>query len=150
MIILRLAPLLFIFSAFGASQIEKIFEKESSIKKPFEMRDPFQAPKLKTRQTKRRQEQKNGVLNNIPALGEDVNIDSITVVGLLISGSRRAIIRLGNNETGQTYTLKEGDKIGRSGTVLKAILPGGVILVEEITNVYGEPEFIETVIPISK
>jgi len=46
--------------------------------------------------------------------------------------------------------LKEGMKIGDDGAELKAILPGGIILVEKIVNVYGQEEYLETVIPISK
>ena len=41
-------------------------------------------------------------------------------------------------------------KIGRDKIEVKAILPGGMILVEKITNIYGDDEYIETVIPISK
>ncbi len=46
--------------------------------------------------------------------------------------------------------LREGAKIGEDGAELKAIMPGGVILVEKIINVYGQEEYLETVIPISK
>jgi type IV pilus assembly protein PilP len=46
--------------------------------------------------------------------------------------------------------LKEGMKIGQDEAELKAILPGGIVLVEKIVNVYGQEEFLETVIPISK
>ena len=46
--------------------------------------------------------------------------------------------------------LREGMKIGADQAELKAILPGGIILVEKITNVYGEEEYLETVIPISR
>jgi hypothetical protein len=46
--------------------------------------------------------------------------------------------------------FKEGAKIGAEAAELKAILPGGIVLVEKITNVYGEEEYLETVIPISK
>ena len=41
-------------------------------------------------------------------------------------------------------------KIGEDGAELKAILPGGIIVVEKIVNVYGQEEYLETVIPISK
>ena len=50
----------------------------------------------------------------------------------------------------QQLILREGMKIGKSNAELKAILPGGVIFVEKITNVYNEIEYLETVIPISK
>jgi hypothetical protein len=41
-------------------------------------------------------------------------------------------------------------KLGPNNADIKAILPGGIILVEKVTNIYGEDEFLETVIPISE
>jgi hypothetical protein len=32
---------------------------------------------------------------------------------------------------------------------VKAILPGGIILVEKIRNVYDQDEYLETVLPVS-
>ena len=55
-----------------------------------------------------------------------------------------------NGDGGPIIILKEGMKIGEDGAELKAILPGGIILVEKIVNVYGQEEYLETVIPISK
>ena len=44
--------------------------------------------------------------------------------------------------------LKEGMTLGTQNAVVRAILPGGIVLVEKISNVYGQEEFFETVIPI--
>ncbi len=71
----------------------------------------------------------------------------MTISGVLIGKNRRVIIK---GSEGKTYILSEGEKIGNRGPEIKAILAGGIILVEKITNIYGEPEYIETVVPISK
>ncbi len=70
------------------------------------------------------------------------------VVGVLIGRERRAMVKSGDG--GSIIILKEGMKIGEDGAELKAILPGGIILVEKIVNVYGQEEYLETVIPISR
>jgi type IV pilus assembly protein PilP len=41
-------------------------------------------------------------------------------------------------------------KLGENNAELRAILPGGLILVEKNINIYGEEEYLETVIPIVK
>ena len=40
--------------------------------------------------------------------------------------------------------------LGSNEAEIKAILPGGLILAEKVVNIYGETEYLETVIPISK
>ena len=45
--------------------------------------------------------------------------------------------------------LKEGRTLGKNRAEVRAILPGGVVLVEKITNVYEQDEYIETIIPIT-
>ncbi len=134
--------------SFG--RLEDIFKGETSIKKPFDLRDPFQAPKFKSEKSRARTSRYNGKMNNIPKLKTEFNVENINVVGVLIGKERRVLIKSANQEGSQVYTLKEGEVMGTKGPEIKAILPGGVILVEKITNVYGENEFIETVIPISK
>jgi type IV pilus assembly protein PilP len=60
------------------------------------------------------------------------------------------MINIGKEDQKKIIIMKEGMKIGPDNAELKAILPGGIVLVEKIVNVYGEDEFLETVIPISK
>ena len=48
------------------------------------------------------------------------------------------------------YYIKEGMRIGTNSAEVKAILPGGIVLVEKIRNVYDLDEYLETVIPVSK
>ena len=137
---------LFILSFNSFARVEDLFKGETSIKNPFQLRDPFDAPKFKTAASRAKTSRYNGEMNNIPKYEEAFKVESINVVGVLIGKVRRVMIK----SKDQVFTLKEGEMMGSDGPEIKAILPGGVILVERITNVYGENEFIETVIPISK
>jgi Tfp pilus assembly protein PilP len=149
-----------LFSAGALSDPTNIFEGMTSIKDPFKKRDPFRAPKISP-PSKNKVEGRisDGNYSNIPVLGE-VGIDNIRVVGVIIGKERRAFVRVSGasgegqpaaaSSTGVTYTVKEGQSIGQNDAELKAILPGGIILVEKTTNIYGQEEYLETVIPISK
>ena len=140
--------ILFILSFSAQAKLEDLFsDRKDIIEKPFELRDPFQAPKFKSKGTARRQKEFNGNFErNIKKLDKQVSIDKIEIVGVLIGKDRRVMIREGQT----VYTLKEGERLGVNGPEIKAILAGGIILVEEIVNIYDEPEYIETVIPISR
>ncbi len=141
--------ILMIFIAnISFANIEKIFEGQTSIKKPFELRDPFQPPKFQTINQKKRSASSRGVWSNEKKLEEEVKIEDVKVTGVLIGVKRRVTLQVGTDKT--SYTLREGEPLGLNGPEVKAILPGGIILAEKISNIYGEPEFIETVIPISE
>jgi len=129
-----------------ASKLENLFDSQTSISEPFELRDPFQTPKFKSEKKQKREERLSGIRDEEPKLRGDVPLDQIVITGVLIGKERRVLIQA----VGQTFKMKEEDTIGPNGPKIKAILPGGIILVEQITNIYGEPEYIETVIPISK
>ena len=143
-----LAALLFASLPARTAEIEQVFEEMSEIEEPFSLRDPFQAPKLK-KKAKRESTTpiRKGVFTNVPQLGQ-VSLDDIKITGVLIGPERRAFVKTGKGNI--TYTLKEGMTLGTNNAEIKAILPGGVILVEKITNIYGDLEYLETVIPISK
>jgi type IV pilus assembly protein PilP len=85
-------------------------------------------------------------------------------VGVLLGENRRALAKVANESGGdnnrgmsrereqlseETFILKEGMLIGENDAELKAILPGGIVLVEKITNVYDQEEYLETIIPIT-
>lgn len=158
---------LFVFylGSSNSHAVEKnIFKGLTSIDKPFERRDPFKAPKLRVYKAKVEGKISDGNYSNIPVLG-DVKVSDIAVVGVIIGKERRAFVRLRSGSSGRgpspggnqtqtlstnTYTVKEGQLIGENDAELKAILPGGLILVEKTTNIYGQEEYLETVIPISK
>ncbi len=127
-----------------------IFEGFTSIKKPFELRDPFRPAKIKVERGKDVVGRvSNGVYSNIPVLG-DVELSKLRVVGVIIGKERRAFIKVDGDQDNTTFTIKEGQILGESDAELKAIMPGGLILVEKTTNIYGQEEYLETVVPISK
>ena len=78
------------------------------------------------------------------------DINKIQVSGVLIGNKRRAMIKVSGDVGEKVYTYREGDVLGDKGPEIKAILQGGIILVEQIDNAYGQSEYIETVIPISQ
>lgn len=135
------------------NQGKNILKDKTKIENPFNLRDPFKAPPVKSSKGKLGYEDLGqGRYTNIPDPKLDqVSINQIKLVGVLIGKERRAMINLGGDKGGKKIIiLKEGMKIGPDQAELKAILPGGIVIVEKMINVYGEEEFLETVIPISK
>jgi Tfp pilus assembly protein PilP len=140
--------------ALSASEVQSgrnFFKDKTSIENPFNLRDPFKAPQTKSDVKKTGRGFKitgKGEYSNISETSlEQLNLETLRVVGVLIGKERRAMVTSGGNKI---TILKEGMKIGPEMVELKAILPGGIVLVEKIVNVYGEEEFLETVVPISK
>lgn len=153
--ILLLLSFMFSVGALAAPSagLNNFFKDKTKIDNPFSLRDPFKAPINKGEGKKEGRGftvTGKGQYSNIGDTPLDqISIDSIRVVGVLIGKERRALIN-GGKENKKIIILKEGAKIGPEAAELKAILPGGIVLVEKITNVYGEEEYLETVIPISK
>jgi Tfp pilus assembly protein PilP len=147
MIILKLILILSV-GAMAASEdkVKNFFKDKSRIDKPFELRDPFKAPTFKSeKKSNRFQVGSKGSYTNISE--EKVkSISEIKLVGVLIGKERRAMVSNGKS----VIVLREGAPIGQDGAELKAILPGGIIIVEKMINVYGQEEYLETVIPISR
>ena len=130
--------------------LSNFFRDKTKIEKPFELRDPFRPPQMKTDKSQNKggfYVSGKGQYSNVQ-LATVTSIESIKIVGVLIGRERRAMVK--NGGSGPIIILKEGMKIGEDGAELKAILPGGIIIVEKIVNVYGQEEYLETVIPISK
>lgn len=128
-----------------------VFEGKTSIENPFELRDPFVPPKIKSVQKKKITSKKaDGVFDNRQRIDsvKSYKLDEISIVGVVIGKERRVSIKL--SKENDVFVLKEGDKLGQNKAEIKAILPGGIILVEKVSNIYGEDEYIETVIPISR
>ena len=138
--------MLFMMNICYAGRLDNIFDGITDIEKPFSKRDPFQAPKFQSTATRQNREKFSGVMDNQLRIEGEVKIEEVTIVGVLIGKERRVVLKVADKGP---YTLKEGEKIGYSGPEIKAILAGGIILVEQITNIYGEPEYIETIVPIS-
>ena len=150
---MKLLAFYFMFYIIGAvaapaDPLTNFFKDKTKIEKPFELRDPFKAPQFKSDKSKNKEgfysSGKGQYTNIVEATVKSVN--EIKLVGVLIGKERRALVANGKS----VIILKEGAKIGEDGAELKAILPGGIILVEKMINVYGQEEYLETVIPISK
>jgi type IV pilus assembly protein PilP len=131
-----------------------ILERNSTtIKNPLEMRDPFKRQRVKIG---KRSKTYGGFLkdnkySNLPTIN-DFPITQIRVVGVLLGNNRRAIAKIlvgGDRLSNESYIVKEGMKIGENDAVVRAIVPGGIVLVEKIRNVYDQDEYIETIIPVS-
>lgn len=131
--------------------LDQFFKEKTKIENPLELRDPFKAPLFKGEASEKKWNKGGkGMYSNIT----DVNLEAVQthemkVVGVLIGKERRVLIR-GKDQDKGVLILKEGMKIGPEQAELKAILPGGIVLVEKIINVYGQEEYLETVIPISR
>ena len=147
-LLLAIVIYLYVIVDSYAQITENIFGEHTSIEKPFDMRDPFKIPKSKSEISKRIKDQKRAVLDNIAKVDFPFDIKKTKLVGVLIGKERRVILKMDGKQS--TYTLQEGDTFGKDGPEIKAILPGGIILVEKINNIYGESEYIETVVPISE
>lgn len=138
------------FSVYGqtSNSIRETFKEKTKIENPFDLRDPFKPPILSsTRKLGRGSVSllRDGVYTNINPLGQ-VDLDTLQIVGVMIGKERRALAKVG----GGVVVLKEGMLLGKDNAELKAIHPGGIIMVEKLVNVYGEEEYLETVIPISQ
>lgn len=140
--------MIFLSSVSYSNPINELFKNYTDIEDPFSLRDPFQTPKMRSESSKKRAEMNSGILIEKNELSEDVDINTLIIVGVLIGKNRRALIKV-NNKT-DVYTLKEGDTLGPNGPEIKAILAGGIILADKITNIYGQDEYIETAVPISR
>lgn len=134
---------------FANFKRKNFFKDKTEIKNPFTLRDPFKSV-IQDKVTKEKLKKgllKDGIYTNVLSI-DDAPLEDITIIGVIIGKNRRAIARVG--ESKDSVILKEGMKIGADKAELKAILPGGIVLVEKIENVYGEKEYLETVIPISE
>tara|TARA_R110000868_G_scaffold97619_14_gene268643 strand:+ start:238 stop:726 length:489 start_codon:yes stop_codon:yes gene_type:complete len=145
-----------VFSA--EKQLPEFFKRtKTNITNPFEMRDPFKrkAVKLKSTSTKDYKLDKT-IFSNLPTL-DGVPLDQIKITGVILGDERRAIAKIGSEQQGggassvdvPTYIIKEGMKLGFNQAEVKAILPGGIVLVEKIKNVYDQEEYIETIMPVT-
>lgn len=146
--------ILFMLGAQAAPRdknLTNFFNEKTKIENPLELRDPFKPPQFKSEgDNKGWSSSGKGQYSNIGESKLDtIIVQEMKVVGVMIGKERRAMI---NAKEGmkEVIILKEGMKIGPDGAELKAILPGGIILVEKIVNVYGQEEYLETVIPISR
>jgi type IV pilus assembly protein PilP len=130
-----------------------LFKSKTFVKNPMDLRDPFKRKLNKKKNSLRNKNSADGVYSNTNNSIESKPIESLRVIGVVIGKERRAMVRVageGNDKNpAEIYYIKEGMKLGVNGAEVKAILPGGVVLVEKIRNVYDQDEYLETVIPVS-
>ena len=135
-----------------AEESYKFIHSNTYVKNPLDLRDPFKRKmsKRKSNQTT----QKNGLVTttrgfykNYDDSIENKPVEQMKIIGVMTGADRRAMAKIGTSP--ETYILKEGMKIGPNQAEVKAILPGGIILVEKIRNVYDQVEYLETVLPVS-
>jgi len=142
-LILCLQP---VYSQEGSASYN-LFKSKTYVKNPLDLRDPFKR-KINKKKSQIKRESSDGYYTNFISSIENKPLESIRVVGVMIGAERRAMAKVqGDKEN--IYYLKEGMKVGPNGAEVKAILPGGVVLVEKIRNVYDQDEYLETVIPVS-
>lgn len=132
--------------------------KSTSIRNIDELRDPFKRPTVRGRQKQIPREPRSNFIQNIPSI-EGVPLNAIRIVGILLGEERRAIAKVVDFRQGEgelievmgeeSYVLKEGMRIGENKAEIKAILPGGIVLVEKIRNIYDQDEYLETIIPLT-
>lgn len=130
--------------ATAAERVKVFKDQFTTIKNPFELRDPFRRKSFRT--TKRVGLGKDYKYSNYPEL-KPFTIDQLKVVGIFFGKERRAVAKIGNSQ--ETFILREGDKVGDNNGEIKAIMPGGVVVVEKIRNVYDQEEILETIVPLS-
>ena len=128
---------------------QKVFRVEGSIiENPLELRDPFKKKRLRGKKKKSTYKTilVDNSYSNLPDIGT-TPLSSIRVVGILLGKKRVAMAQVNNSR--EVYLLREGMKIGQNKSEIRAILPGGIVVVEKIRNIYEQDEYIETAIPFS-
>ena len=136
----------------GVKKIYSFFDGKTDIQDPFSLRDPFKRPPREVVKPKTGQQSGNPrkkVSGSRLDFLETLEPSQLLIKGVFVGKNRRAIVRDGTNKDAENFLLAEGMKLGRNKAEVKAILPGGVIIVEKIVNIYNEVEYLETIIPIS-
>jgi Tfp pilus assembly protein PilP len=135
-------------------------QSKTNIRNIQELRDPFRKPIVKSMQKSIQRGPRTSFVENVPSI-EGVPLGLVRIVGVLLGEERRAIAKIISTETSidesdgpvrfddETYILREGMKIGENQAEIKAILPGGIVLVEKIRNIYDQDEYLETIIPLT-
>lgn len=134
-----------IYAATGNSEYT-FLNKPTTIKNPYELRDPFKRKIVRKKGLAKIKERAKGIFDNTIESLETKNTDSLKIMGVIIGKERRAMATARGGK--EIFILKEGMKIGTNEAEVKAILPGGVVLVEKIKNVYDQDEYLETVLPV--
>ena len=157
---LMILILLISSSVFGQSNTGPKYQffknEKTTIKKPFLLRNPFVKKKTKSKTSSQIKKKYGTSFTNRSQLNF-VKLERLRIVGIFLGKNRKALAKTVtgiDKETGKVkfnkdvYILKEGMRLGRNRAEIKAILPGGVVLVERIKNVYEQDEILETILPL--
>lgn len=125
----------------------KFIHSNTYVKNPLELRDPFKRQLVKKKSGMISKTGVSSVYKNYDDAIESKPVESIRIIGVMTGSDRRAMAKVGTST--ETYIIKEGMKLGSNQAEVKAIVPGGVVLVEKIRNVYDQDEYLETVLPVS-
>jgi type IV pilus assembly protein PilP len=134
------------------SSASNLFKSKTLVKNPLDLRDPFKRRINKKKGSlSQAKSYESGIYSNQIDRIEDKPVENIRIVGVMIGKERRAMAKIAQGKTlsPEVYFIKEGMIIGPNGAEVKAILPGGIVLIEKIRNVYDQDEYLETVIPVS-
>ncbi len=128
-----------------------LYKSKTYVKNPLDLRDPFKRRISKKKAHQHSKSHESGYYTNVNESVENKPVESLKIVGIMIGAERRAMAKISGSKAGEdsVFLIKEGMKIGPNGAEVKAILPGGIVLVEKIRNVYDQDEYLETVIPLS-
>jgi type IV pilus assembly protein PilP len=139
---------LILFQNIKAEETYKFIHGNTLVKNPLDLRDPFKRKMIKRKNSiTSKVANTTGIYKNYDDSIENKPIESFKIVGVMTGSERRAMVKTGKNS--ETYIIKEGMRLGPNQAEVKAILPGGVILLEKIRNVYDQDEYLETVLPVS-
>jgi len=132
----------------SAAEYDFFKGQKTKIKDPFKLRDPFKIPLARSDKkiiTSVSNKIGENSYSNIPSV-TGIPIDKLTVVGIMLGKNRRAILKATGKK--DTYIVKEGMTLGKDNSIIRAIMPGGIVLVEKIKNVYDQFEYLETLLPL--
>ena len=131
---------------------------QTKIENPMELRDPFKSDVTATDKTTEKTEglrSSGDSFSNIPTIELDrIPLNRIVIVGTLMGPKRLATAKV-MSETGgmpgpndPSFIIREGMILGTNKAEVRAIVHGGIVLVEKIRNAYDQDEYIETIIPL--
>lgn len=126
-----------------------VFALDADLKKRLkDFRDPFKRNISVLRGKKVKASKKTFFSNRTDP--SNVNVQNLRVTGVFLGEKRRAIAQDTSKDNGEPFVISEGMQLGQDKIKVAAILPGGIVLIEKVKNIYDEYEYLETIIPVSE
>ena len=124
-----------------ANNLPPFFKKvQTNIQDPMKLRDPFKSNLAKVRpkaQEKASKMLKDGSYSNVPKF-ENIPLDNIVIVGTLLGPTRIAMAKIAPGPgimpemNAPSFIIKEGMILGENNAEVRAIVHGGIVLVEKV------------------